>query len=155
MNERFSAEARRALFTAMVVARAAGETEVNIERVLSAVLRTSVMRELHVPATGAEASVADQTFERVLDTVVKSLGEALVEFGSREHIASFQPLQLTSQVREALENLHSVLAGVPSSTVTPAHILLALAEESYVTEKLAERGITRERLLGAAQRLAT
>ena len=155
MNERFSAEARRALFTAMVVARAAGETEVRIERVLSAVLRTSVMRELGVPAAGAEAGVDDQTFERVLDTLVKNLGEAHVEFGSREHIASFQPLQLTSQVRAALENLHTVLADVPSSSVTLAHILLALAEESYVTEKLADRGITRERLVGAAQRLAT
>jgi ATP-dependent Clp protease ATP-binding subunit ClpA len=154
MNERFSAEARRALFTAMVVARAAGETEVTIERVLSAVLRAPLM-PLDLGAAPDEAGAHDQEFERLLDTVVQNLAEAHIEFGSREHIASFQPLQLAPDVRDALENVHTVLGEVPSSSVTPAHILIALAEEPYVAEKLARVGITRERLVGAAQRLAT
>ena len=151
MNERFSVESRQALFAAMVVAHAAGETEVQIDRILCALVRTAVWPE----AGSVAASVDDQAFERVLKTVVENLSEAHIGFGSREHIVSLEPLPLASQARTALENLRTVLAEVPSSTVSPAHILLALAEEPSVTGKLSDMGIVREHLVGSARRLAT
>src|SRR5687768_8989078 len=92
---RTSLEFRWAMFTAVVVARAAGEAEVTWERILAAVLRTYQVGRFCEDAgisVAALLPLVDEAqippFSDCMDKIHSALAERGHTFGSHEHITS-------------------------------------------------------------------
>jgi hypothetical protein len=152
---RTSLECRRAMFVPVIVARAAGETEVTWERVLSGVLRTyqfgRFCEETGIPASSLlplvdEAQVPP--FSACMEKIEAELAERGHTFGSREHLASQGPLPL-ADARRFFVRVDMFFDDAPEDApITPLHLLGALIEKPEIAALLATHGLTQELVHG-------
>jgi hypothetical protein len=127
---RTSHEFRRAMFTAVVVARAAGETELTWERILSAVLRTEQVGRFCEDAGVSIAAllpVVDEAqapvFSECMEKCEAGLAERGHTFGSHEHITSLQPLPV-AEARRFFVRVDTFFDDAPEDApITPLHLL--------------------------------
>jgi hypothetical protein len=140
------------MFTALVVARAAGESAVTAKRLLSAFVRTpevaTVCERLGVSASALVDDVdrgQDPTFADSLNVVHSELKRLGYQFGSSEHIGSFQPLPLAKETRQFLEErIEAVVGDAPSADgrLTPLHVVAALVGDPGVAAALSRHDLT-------------
>jgi hypothetical protein len=156
---KFTPESRRAMFTALVVSTTAGEAELSLGRILSAVLRTpsavALCDKAHVAASGLLDRVdSAQTplFSECLWRVESELALAGHSFGSQEHMDSLQPLPLSAEAQRMLARVDEISDGAESDSATPIHLLLALTQEPSVSAELAALGLTQNVVASAVAR---
>jgi hypothetical protein len=156
---KFTPESRRAMFAALVVSTNAGETEVSLGRILSAVLRTPSVVALCDNARLAASALLDRVdsaqtplFSECLWRVESELASAGHSFGSQEHIDGLQPLPLSAEAQRMLARVDKISDGAKSDSATPIHLLLALIDEPSVSAQLSALGLTRKVVASAKPR---
>ena len=148
---RTSHEMRRAMFTAVVVARAAGEAELTWERILSGVLRTyQVGRFCEDAGISVDAllplvdAVRAPSFSECMERVEAGLAERGHTFGSREHVDSLRPLPVV-EARRFFVRMETFFDDAPEDApITPLHLLGTLIEKPEIAAMLAGHGLTQE-----------
>jgi hypothetical protein len=156
---KFTPESRRAMLTALVVSTTAGEAEVSLGRILSAVLRTPSLVALCKKARVAAPALLDRVdstqtplFSECLWRAESELARAGHAFGSQEHIDSLQPLPLSAEAQHMLARIDEISDGAVNDSATPIHLLLALIHEPGVSAELAALGLTRKVVASAVAR---
>jgi hypothetical protein len=118
-ERRFSAEVRRAMFWALLAARAAGEPQVTAPRVAAALLRCESMASLRADVDAPEALPFDECARRV----AADLARRGIALGSPEHIQETTPLPLHPSVQAAIE---AVTRADADAVITPHDVFHAL-----------------------------
>ena len=154
--QKFSLQSRQAIFTALVAAKAAGESELGSRRILSAILRTAaaeaVCSRANVSASELLKSFEDSeapTFAQCLLRVEAELTRVGHSFGSAAHFASVQAFPVSSEARNTLAGIDALFEESSNEPVTPLHVLLVLSSEGAIASKLAAHGLTNEVLRAA------
>jgi hypothetical protein len=148
---RTSLEWRQAMFTALVVARATGETAVSWERLLGAMLRTDQVGRFCDDAGISISTVLALTdaaevppFSECMAKIEAELAARGHGFGSREHVACEQPLPIV-EARPLFTSMETFFDGAPEdASVTPLHLLGALLGKPEIAALLATEGLTQE-----------
>ncbi len=143
------------MFTALVVSTSAGEAEVSLGRILSAVLRTPSVVALCDKARLAASALLDRVdsaqtplFSECLWQVEAELARGGHSFGSQEHMDSLQPLPLSAEAQRMLARVDKI----SDESATAMHLLFALIDEPSVSAELAPLGLTRKVVASAMKR---
>ena len=142
----FSADAKRVLFEALVVAHAANERTVSPERIVSAVLHSDAAVDLfRADLSDAITPLGAPLYSHLLKIINANLSENGITFGSQPHIASIHPLPIDEATQRALIEMNA-----SDHDVTQLHILLAVLErQEQIAELLAARDITPQSIRAA------
>lgn len=142
------------MFRAMLVAREAGEPALGARRIVAALLQTPSLMNLCARADVDPLKLIHDIderdalpFEEGVRRVHAELAESGMQLGSREHVASVQPLPLDSRLHEPVRVM---LARAEASPVTPLEVLLIVVrEDAGIAARFAERGLDTDRIADA------
>ena len=150
-ERRYSAEARQALFWALLVARCAGEEHVTSGRIASAVLRSGSAAAYCEKAQFLPArlvAAADEPgvmgSDECRGAVERAIAQAGFEIGSREHLASVRPIPIEAVAQQVINALPSA-AG--AREITSLELLLAMIRvDTSLRARLSSCGLSEEAL---------
>ena len=154
MPERIpSREARQAIFCACVVGKATGATEVTSRRIVAAVVGTTEVQTACTNAGISAATVArsvdldgGESYVEVLESVVRSLAASGIQFGSRNHTDSVQPLPISKGTRAAIMAVNEAVEATGRGLNAVDVLYAVLTSDAAVAQELERHGLTSQAL---------